>query len=143
MIRFKMLQNNNEGPEINMMPLIDIIFNLLIFFMITAAATTRGMDLSLPEAESSRRAPAQKWEILINSRGEIFFNEAAVSLDRLKEVFARARDRSGKGRIETIVVSADRNVPFGIFISVMDTARSAGFQDIVVATKPLKGGGGK
>ncbi len=65
MVKFNYRKTGDDEVKINLMPLIDIIFNLLIFFMITAAITTKGISLDLPEASTSEKMPSKSWEIVI------------------------------------------------------------------------------
>jgi len=138
MIKFKQQKELNEGMTINMMPLIDIIFNLLIFFMITAAITTKGINLELPEAESSEKIPSKSWEIVINEKEQIFFNESRIDLSRFKKILDAEKMKPEKTRVETIILKTHRQAPFGSFVSVMDTARQKGFYNIVIATDAKK-----
>lgn len=136
MIRFKLQSDTQEIGGINMMPLIDIIFNLLIFFLITATISTKGINLDLPKADSSAAVPTKTREIVINEQGEIYFAEVRISLNRLETILMAERHKADQDRIETIVVKAHQEVPFGTFIAVMDTARKTGFYNLVIATDP-------
>jgi len=135
MIKFKRQPNENEGFNINMMPLIDIIFNLLIFFMITAAISTKGINLDLPEAESSEKLPSKSWEITINEHEQIILNKTVISEARLKKILTAEKNRADEQRVETIILRSNKNVPFGTFVTVMDAARKSGFRDLVIATE--------
>ena len=71
MIKFNHKKETDDEVKVNLMPLIDIIFNLLIFFMITAAITTKGISIDLPEAKTSEKMPIKSWDIVINENQEI------------------------------------------------------------------------
>lgn len=134
MIRFTQVKNSGREVNINLMPMIDIIFNLLIFFMITAAISTRGINLDLPESDTAEKMPAKSWEIVINENEEIIFNGVQVSAERLRTIFGAERNRPGQEKVETVVLKAYRRVPFEKFIAVMDLARENGFYNLVIAT---------
>jgi len=139
MIKFRHQPDEDESFSINMTPLIDIIFNLLIFFMIIAAISTKGISLDLPEAESSEKMPSKSWEIIINEHGQIVFNDTVITLPRLNKILSAERVQAEEKRVETIILRANRNVPFGSFVAVMDAARKSGFHDLVIATEAKKG----
>lgn len=134
MIRFTQIQKNSREVNINLTPMIDIIFNLLIFFMITAAISTRGINLDLPESDTAERLPAKSWEIVINENEEIIFNGVTVSTERLRTILGAERNRPGMEKVETIVLKAHRRVPFEKFVGIMDMARENGFYNLVIAT---------
>ncbi len=140
MIRFTQQNKNNGEVNVNLMPLIDIIFNLLIFFMITAAITTRGINLDLPKSDTAEKMPAKSWEIAIDEREGIIFNGVSISMERLRTILGAERSRSGEERVETIVLKAHRSVHFENFITVMDLARENGFYNLVIATDLKKKG---
>ncbi|HOP28874.1 MAG TPA: biopolymer transporter ExbD [Spirochaetota bacterium] len=138
MVRFKNIRKNEEGLAINMTPLIDIIFNLLIFFLITAAITVKGIDLDLPEASTAEKMPSKSWEIIIDENEKIIFNDAAIDEFRLKKIFEAEKIKPESERVSSIILKADRKTTFGTFVRVMDTARQSGFYDLVIATEPGK-----
>lgn len=138
MVRFNKIKKPGVGAEINMTPLIDIIFNLLIFFLITAAITVKGIKLDLPEADSSEKMPAKSWEIIIDEQERILFNNVEIDIERLKRIMDAEKNRPSEERITTVIVKASRRASFGKFVSVMDTARQYGFYDLVIATEPGK-----
>lgn len=136
MVRFKNVKKSGESVGINMTPLIDIIFNLLIFFLITAAITVKGIKLDLPEADTSEKMPSKSWEIIIDEQERILFNDAVIDMDRLGKIMDAEKNRPAEERITTVIVKASRRASFGNFVSVMDMARQYGFYDLVIATDP-------
>lgn len=136
MVKFKGIIMKDLRVGIDMTPLIDIIFNLLIFFLITAAITVKGIHLDLPEASTSEKMPAKSWEIIIDKEDRIHFNDVVIDLNRFKKILESEKSIPEKERPATIIIKASRNARFGVFITVMDTARQYGFYDIVIATDP-------
>lgn len=134
MIRFTRQNKNHGEVNVNLMPLIDIIFNLLIFFLITAAISTRGINLDLPESDTAEKMPAKTWEIAIDENERIIFNGVMISSARLRTILGAEKNRPGEEQVETIVLKAHRRVPFENFIAVMDMARENGFYNLVIAT---------
>lgn len=136
MIQFSQGPDSSKGFSINMLPLVDIIFNLLIFFLITATISTKGINLDLPRAVSAKAVPAKSQSIVLNRRGEIFFNETRINLARLPRLLEGRINAPDYRPSEQIVVKAHKEVPFGLFISVMDLVRKTGFENLVIATDP-------
>lgn len=138
MVRFSGSSNRNEGIGIDLTPLIDIIFNLIIFFLITAVITVKGINLDLPEASTSEKIPSKSWEIIIDENEKIIFNDAVIDETRMKRIFEAERNRPEAERVTSIIVKANKKTTFGTFVRVMDTARQSGFYDLVIATDPEK-----
>lgn len=136
MVKFKGIKRKEGGVEINMTPLIDIIFNLLIFFLITAAITVKGIRLDLPEADTSEKMPTKSWEIIIDDQERIVFNNAVIDIKRLEKIMDAEKNRPSEERITTVIVKASSRASFGRFVAVMDIAREYGFYDLVIATEP-------
>jgi biopolymer transport protein ExbD len=99
MVRFTGNQNNDEKVGVDLTPLIDIIFNLIIFFLITAVITVKGIDLKLPEASTAEKMPAKSWEIIIDENEKIIFNDAEIDETRLKRIFEAERAKPEHERI--------------------------------------------
>ena len=135
MIRFQQDLQPEKEIGVNMLPLVDIIFNLLIFFLITATISSKGINLDLPRSETAKAVPAKIQEIVLNEKGEIFFNEVRISLSRLEKILSGKAGSAAGNSAEKILLSADKKVPFGRFITVMDTVRKTGCDNLIIATK--------
>lgn len=138
MVKFKYQNKGDNEVKINLMPLIDIIFNLLIFFMITAAITTKGISLDLPEASTSEKMPARSWEIVINENQDITFNETKITIDRLEAIMKAEKRRPESEKVANVILKAHKLVPFGTFVRVMDMARENDLLNLVIATDSKK-----
>lgn len=120
------------------MPLIDIIFNLLIFFLITATITVKGINIDLPEAVSSKKLPQKSWEIVIDEGLNITFNNVPITMNKLGDIMKNERILPKNERVSIIILKANKNIPFGHFVSVMDMARKNNFLNLVIATDVKK-----
>jgi biopolymer transport protein ExbD len=122
---------------INVTSLIDVVFLLLIFFVVTSTFLERpGIDLSLPEAGSSASEVAEV-SVRIAADGGLYVDASPVTPEQLTEVLgARLREA---GTTE-VTLEADRRVPHGRVVAAMDAARKAGATGLVVATRPEEGG---
>ena len=119
--------------DLNMTPLIDMVFLLLIFFVLSSHfVSNRGFNIKLPE---SKHAPSQKQDkniIFIKEDGEIFLNDAEVQLSNLTENLKVSISRTGS---RVVVIKADEKVDLGLAVKVMDAAKQAEAQNLVIATQ--------
>jgi biopolymer transport protein ExbD len=119
--------------EVNMTPLVDIIFILLIFFVLSSIFITRGMDVNLPEATSGEAVSGKPLELVIKADGTIFLDGDEVFPGMLMETLGREFVHHGGDRKVLLKVEADVTVKR--FIKVMDTVRGAGFSNLVIGTR--------
>lgn len=117
---------------VNIAPLIDVLFMLLIFFVVTSAFIEQpNIKLELPTAKHSKYGKTEQFALIISRDGRLYLgNEAIERKDlewKLKEAFAYREDKS-------LILKADKLVPYGIVIDVMDAARSVGLRKIIAPT---------
>ena len=118
---------------INITSLIDVMFLLLIFFMVTSTFLDQpGMKLELPSAESAEVARVEKLVLYISSDDEVVFNDHPVALDDLEETM---RDALSEIEDRTLVLNADKSVQHGTVIRVMDIAKKLGLERLVIGIK--------
>jgi len=122
--------------NLNLTNMIDVIFTLLIIFMITAPMMTQGVQVNLPRADAQNLEVDQTLiEITINNDGEIFLDNVQVPLNRFGAEFSRTL----AGRLDTpIFVLADREVPYGLFVRVISEVQNAGGVRLGFLTEPLE-----
>ncbi|MCK5119056.1 MAG: biopolymer transporter ExbD [Candidatus Latescibacteria bacterium] len=121
--------------ELNLTPMIDIVFQLLIFFMVTAVfAITPGLDIKLPEAEESEAPEKENLFIVIDEQGAMKLNHKSVTYASLKRELMEKRKILDNTTM--IVIQADEKVFHGSVVKVMDISKAAGITDLVVATEP-------
>ena len=121
-------------PDIT--PLLDVVFILLIFFVVTSVFAVQGMELDLPEARSARSVSGKSHEIRIDNDNTLFFDNANISARELAGTLQSLAERSGDTPLDKIILESSPNARVGLFISVVDTVRTAGFDDLVIATQP-------
>ncbi len=113
-----------------MAPLIDIVFQLLIFFMLTAAFTPPAMKLNLPRAVVSDPKEPQKIVVSVDKTANVFLNHERVPLSDLKFRLQTALSANPE---KSIHIRGDEEMPYRLFINVMDLARQAGARQINIA----------
>jgi biopolymer transport protein ExbD len=126
----------SEDPDVNLTPLIDVVFLLLIFFMVsTTFERETEISIELPEASGQPMQTEQKVvEISIDDKGRYFVNKKEVintKLDTLKRAIEEAAGGQDKPRV---ILSADRNTPHQAVIKAMDASRQLGFVNLTFAT---------
>ncbi|HHT9124762.1 MAG TPA: ExbD/TolR family protein [Candidatus Brocadiia bacterium] len=117
---------------INIAPMVDMLFMLLIFFIVTSTFVEQpNIKLELPTAKHSEMGKTEQLTLIISREGKLYLqNEAIERKDlemKLKDVFAQRQDKS-------LVLKADKLVPYGIVIDVMDAAKSVGLRKIIAPT---------
>lgn len=131
------LRARQDEPDVNLTPLIDIVFLLLIFFMVsTSFQRDTAIALELPEADG---APLQTEptvvEIAIDSEGRYFINRQEL-VNQQRETLQRAITRAvGDADDPRIIISADRRTPHESVVRAMDAARLSGHGSISLATR--------
>ncbi|MEK6767137.1 MAG: biopolymer transporter ExbD [Planctomycetota bacterium] len=120
-------------PGIDMAPLIDMVFILLIFFLVTTTFIREtGIQVKKPEATTAESLGKESMMIGISSEGEIWFEQRRIDLLTLcSSVEKRLRERPGS----PIVIVPDKGSQTGVLIDVMDECRLAGADRISVASK--------
>jgi len=127
-------KNRKEEAHLDMTPLVDVVFNLLIFFMLsTTFITTPGIKINLPEA-SSKELKAQEKEVRIalTRKGKVYLNRKLVSMDEVRKSLQQ------KARINPkmlVVIQADEQVTHGKVVQIMDMAKNAGLNKLAIATR--------
>jgi biopolymer transport protein ExbD len=132
------IRRKREEPRIELTPMVDVVFLLLIFFMIsTTFIDTPGIAIKLPEssAPTLTRTP-EEVEVTLSREGEIFLQGEAVSPNQLAE---RLRSYQAQAAEMTFMLRADEQALHGRVVQVMDIAREAGFGRLAMATEKGQG----
>jgi len=125
-------RTRQEG-EVNIAPLIDMVFILLIFFMVTTTFVKDAkLDLERPGARTAQPADNRALRVSVGRRGEIFLDAQPVKAWMLQ---ARLRETLSRQRVKTVLGIADRHVETGSLVEVVDQCRLAGAQDVGVAVE--------
>jgi biopolymer transport protein ExbD len=124
-----------KKARIEIIPMIDTIFFLLVFFMISTLSMTqfKGMPVNLPKAASGEQAPAESAAITINKEHQIFLDKQPVEKTSLAD---RLGGLIAKNPELLVVINADDGVEHGHVVEVMDIARSANVAKMAIAVKP-------
>lgn len=132
----KLREKKRRKVQINITSLIDVLFLLLIFFMVSSTFIEKpGMDLELPESESSTLKEIKDLVLQIQRDGVMILNNKRVGWENLKselEFEHRANFEAA------LILQADKNVTHGIVVRVMDIAQQVGITKLIIATRDKK-----
>lgn len=119
---------------LNLTPLIDIVFLLLVFFMLTAHfVQEETLDIELPKAETSNADPEESLvEVVINPEGTLQVDGETVAAEELEEVLRGALHAPGR---KSVRLRGDNEAHFGLAVRVIDSARKAGAQSLDILTE--------
>ena len=128
----------HDEPEINLIPLIDVILVLIIFFVITTTFDARStLQLQLPNAKGEPTADqTRSLSVLINAEGRYFVGDPDVlrtDIDALKLALATA---GGSDRARPVLLRADARTPHQAVVTALDALGQLGFRTISIATAP-------
>ncbi len=132
MIKVKTFER--RGARLEMTPLMDLMFTLLVFFIYSMLSMTvhHGVPLTLPKAKSSTMEKHQNIEISITRTGNIFVNKHEVMLSDLANEILSARKATKQ---PTVLISGDSAVSYKRVMEVLDTLRTHGITDVVLETR--------
>jgi biopolymer transport protein ExbD/biopolymer transport protein TolR len=128
------IRKRREDPRVELTPMVDVVFLLLIFFMIsTTFVETPGISIKLPESSSQMaEKPQEEIKVYFSRSGEITLNEERVELEELRR---RLSGYGEKARTMTFLLLADEEARHGKVVQLMDAAREAGFGKLAIATE--------
>ncbi|MCS6849594.1 MAG: biopolymer transporter ExbD [Gemmataceae bacterium] len=119
---------------IDMSPLIDCVFQLLIFFMLSSSLLTPTIPLSLPQAATGEPPDDQEVLVTVDDQGRFFVNthpiDPAQLVERLKPLVARSKSKA-------VTFRGDEKMPYELFIRAIDAARASGAVHVNIAHRPI------
>ena len=130
-MRFRRHIKAEQGlAQINMAPFIDVIFLLLIFFLLTSSFTFQsGIDVKLPKAVTSDTIQEENFVIMITSEDVIYFKNTLLTIEELKHELDGWQDKG-----HPVLIKADRRASMGRIVDVWDICRKFGIEKINIAT---------
>ena len=115
--------------EINVTPFVDVMLVLLIIFMVTAPLMQQGIDVDLPQAKGKELSPTERIIITVKKSGKIYVNKSSVTLKSLKTKLSKKTNKE-------VFLKADKDVPYGLVVTVMGELRSIGIEKLGMVTEP-------
>lgn len=126
-------RESGSVAEINMTPLIDMVFILLIFFIVTTSFVNEtGVDVNRPSAETAVNKELANIMVAITSSGQINIGGRVVDRRAVRANIERLHAENPEG---SVIIIADKDVKTGLLIEVMDQARLAGIANVSIAAE--------
>ena len=124
-----------EPLEINIVPMIDVIFAILAFFILSTLFLTRaeGLPVNLPNADTAEVQQSADFTVSIQPDGEVALNQQPVDVDDLKSAI---QNELVSEQIALITMQADKDVPHGRVVEIMDELRTIEGARLGIATQP-------
>ncbi len=133
----KFKRQSDSADEINLTPLIDVVFLLLIFFMVSTTFTKEThLNIALPEANGEKSPDkAKQIEIVINSLGSYSVNGKSLVNKKIDTLMAAIDTVSGGDKSLPLIITADANTPHQSVVTAMDASGQLGFVNLSITTK--------
>jgi len=131
-----------EDVSVDLTSLIDVVFLLLIFFMVsTTFEQPAALKVDLPEASAVESQPEipQRLELVIAADGRMYLNDQELVDDRVETIKAAFTQQVGNDRSLPLLLRADRETPHHFVVTVMDVAAQLGFVNLSIATERTDG----
>jgi biopolymer transport protein ExbD len=130
-------QNRRKSEsEVNLTPMLDVVFIMLIFFIVTASFVKEsGIEISRPGASTAVKKERGNILIAISANNQIWMNRRQVDPRALRANIERAHAENPQS---AVVIQADKDAKTGLLVQVMDAARSAGVKEISLAADIVK-----
>lgn len=136
--------SRSDEPELNLVPLIDVLLMTLIFLVVTTSFSKETqLRIRLPEASAETKVQENTIRVLIDAQGNFFLGDQQLanrSSSALRGAMSRA---AGKLKDPVIVIHADGKAPHGAVVKVMDAARKLGYTRLTFATQTPVGDNNK
>lgn len=128
--RSKKINNKGVGSALDLTPVVDIVFNLLIFFALSLnfAAASRGIDIKLPSASSAKTIRSDQVTVNLTKEGLTFLNDKKITLEQLGPMLKEKADKKS-----LVIIRADSEVEHGRVVRIMDIIKSQDLNRIAIA----------
>ena len=136
-VRQKEGQDEFEGiAEINVTPLVDVFLVLLVIFMITAPVIKTAIEMGLPQAQTAQTDPSQGITVKVMPDRTIWIDEERVTMQAFPDRFRAVWSELGPDKKpRPVFLAADKGVPYGEVVYVLDELRAAGVDDLGLLTR--------
>jgi biopolymer transport protein ExbD len=121
--------------SVNLIPMIDVVLNLVFFFMVTTTfVVAPGIALTLPTSTTSEPVAVGKLTVTLVSEDEVYLNTERFTMATLSERLA-AYSEEEKAKTKSVVVEGDRTIPYSLMVDVLDVLRRNGFRGVNLRTR--------
>jgi len=116
--------------QIDIAPLIDVVFLLLIFFMLTSSFVVQpGIKINLPKAVTSEVVNRESIELVVSGENVVYLGGKVITMDELNKLFKQT-----SGRKQSVLIKSDRRASLGRVVEIWDMCRNLGIAQVNIAT---------
>jgi biopolymer transport protein ExbD len=124
---------SDENADINLTPMLDVVFIMLIFFIVTATFIKQaGIDIMRPDAATAEQKPTVSVLVAISASGDIWIDKKKVDVSAVRAHIERIHAENPKGGL---VIQADRDAKSEKLMAVLNAARGAGLTEVAISTE--------
>ena len=131
-MRRKFSFQSEEEEGVDMTPMLDIVFIMLIFFVTASFVKEAGIDVNRPGAVTAEKKEKASILVAITDKGEIWIDKRPVDVRAVRANIERLRAENPQG---SVVIQADKESKNGLLVKVMDAARQAGVENVSLAAE--------
>ena len=132
----KFSTQDNQPSRLNLTSLIDVVFLLLIFFMVSTTFEKQArLKIELPEAsQTNTRGETQNITITINAKGVFYLNDRELSVQSSEHLRQQLKELTGDGQTAQVLIKADANAPHKFVVTALDVVGQLGIEGVSIAT---------
>ena len=127
----KFLYKEKTPFKLDLIPMINVVFLLLIFFMLTSTTSKQTKKVELPNAKTAQKSSKQYLIVTIDKKGSLELEGKALTLEVLP---AHLKEKMNEKKNTVVSINADKNIDFELFGKVIELAKQAGAEDFMLAT---------
>ena len=130
-------QRADDAPDINLIPLIDVLLVIIIFLMLTTTyAKFSGLEINLPTADASKQAEQpNEVSVAVTANGQVLVNKTPLAAMDVRSISEALRRAAGDRQDPVIVINADAKATHQSVVDIMQAAQAAGYPHISFATQ--------
>lgn len=126
-------QTETDGNDIDITPMLDIVFIMLIFFIVTTSFVKEsGVEVNRPSAQTAEDKKGNNILVAIRANGEIWIDRRAIDVRAIRANIERLKAENTEG---AVIIQADEFAPTGLLVKVMDQIRLAGMSNISISAQ--------
>jgi biopolymer transport protein ExbD len=123
-------RKTTQTAGVDITPLLDVVFQLLLFFILTSAMIQPSIELDLPESGESSEALEADLVISVDKEGRVFFNDRMIGLEDVEVTLRSFAVQNSNGNV---ILRVDSTASYGNFFSILDASRNAGINNLHLA----------
>lgn len=124
----------SPNANVDLVPMIDVVFQLVVFFMLTSTfVMTPGIAIDLPESSSSEPVVINRLVVTVVSRGEIYINQRPVNLETMQAALDEVAPEENDQPL-SVIIEGDSSVPYQTMVQVLDVLRRNGYRGVALRT---------